>query len=256
MEQSMHIKVLGCSGSRYPGERSPAFLIDRHLLLDAGTVCGTLDVAEQAQIEAVLLTHAHLDHVKGLANLADNLQLSGADKSINVYAPEEVLGILRKHLFNGQIWPDFGIIPDAVSPVIRWEKLEPFRELTISGCQVTPVPVSHSVPAVGYLIASGSSRLLFTGDTGPTNLIWEYARDLSLLIVEVSFPDSLEELALRTGHLTPKLLARELHKLPAPPQRIMAMHLKSIYREQIIAEIMRLDIRQLEVMTDEICLDL
>jgi len=252
----MHIKVLGCSGSRYPGERSPAFLIDQQLLLDAGTVCGALTAAEQAQIESVLLTHAHLDHVKGLANLADNLQLSGAGQSISVYAPEKVIGILRKHLFNGLIWPDFGAIPDTVSPVIRWERLEPCKERIVSGYQVTPVPVSHSVPAVGYLISSGSAKLLFTGDTGPTDLIWEYARDLSLLIVEVSFPDSLEELALRTGHLTPKLLARELHKLPVPPQRIRVMHLKSIYREQIFVELARLDIHQIEVMTDDICLDL
>lgn len=255
MEQSMHIEVLGCSGSRYPGERSPAFLIDRHLLLDAGTVCGLLNAENQSHIEAVLLTHPHLDHVKGLASLADNLLLSGSGKSISVFGTEEVLGILRKHLFNGLIWPDFGVIPDNVSPVIRWERLEPCRNRMVCGYQVTPVPVTHSVSAVGYLISSGASRLLFTGDTGPTDLIWKYARDLSLLIVEVSFPNSLEELALRTGHLTPRLLERELHKLPAHPQRIMIMHLKSIYRERIISEIESLDIRQIEVMTDDSFLD-
>jgi len=256
MEQNMKIRVLGCSGSRYPGERSPAFLLDRHLLLDAGTVCGSLDAEDQAQIEAVLITHPHLDHVMGLANLADNLLLSGSGKCIAVYAAEEVLGILRKHLFNGLIWPDFGAIPDTVSPVIRWERLEPCQQRTIGGYQVTPIPVTHSVPAVGYLISSGSSRLLFTGDTGPTEMIWEYAKDLSLLIVEVSFPNALENLALRTGHLTPQLLERELRKLPNSPQRIRIMHLKSVYREQIIAEIALLDIRQIEVMSDETYIDL
>jgi len=167
-----------------------------------------------------------------------------------------VLGILREHIFNGLIWPDFGVIPDATSPVIRWKRLEPCKQRLINGYQVMPVPVCHSVPAVGYLITSGSSRLLFTGDTGPTGLIWKYAHGLSLLIVEVSFPNSLEELALRTGHLTPGLLERELRKLPDRPQRIMVMHLKSIYRQQIIAEIAQLDIRQIEVMTDNACLDL
>lgn len=252
----MQIRVLGCSGSLYPGEQSPGFLIDRRLLLDAGTVCGALNNDEQSQIESVLITHSHLDHVKGLASLADNLVLSGPGKSISVYAPEQVLDILREHLFNGLIWPDFGVIPDVESPVIRWEKMEPCRSRSIGGYQVTPIPVTHSVPAVGYLISAGSSRMLFTGDTGPTNLIWKYATDLSLLIVEVSFPNELEGLALQTGHLTPLLLARELRKIPNLPRRIMVMHLKSVHREQIIAELERLEIRQIEVMTENISLDL
>jgi len=253
MELSMHIQILGCSGSRYPGEHSPAFLIDRQLLLDAGTVCGSLNAEEQAQIESVLITHSHLDHVMGLASLADNLLLSGSGKGISVYGSDEVLGIVKKHLFNGLIWPDFGVIPQSASPVIRWEILEPRQNRNICGYQVTPVPVSHSVPAVGYLITSESSRLLFTGDTGPTDSIWQFARDLTLLIVEVSFPNSLEELALRTGHLTPELLKRELHKLPNAPRQIAIMHLKSVYREQIITELAQLDISPIEVMTDNSC---
>ena len=111
------------------------------------------------------------------------------------------------------------------------------------------------MPAVGYLVTSGSSRLLFTGDTGPTDLIWEYAGNLSRLIVEVSFPNTLEQLALQTGHLTPRLLKRELQKLPDTPQRISIMHLKSAYREQIITEIAQLDIQQIEVMTERSSLD-
>jgi ribonuclease BN (tRNA processing enzyme) len=110
--------------------------------------------------------------------------------------------------------------------------------------------VSHSVPAVGYLITSGDTRLIFTGDTGPTDLIWYYAQNLSLLIVELSFPNSMEELAIRTGHLTPKLLEIELRKLPDRPKRVMAMHLKSMYREQIISELSELDIIPVEIMQD------
>jgi cAMP phosphodiesterase len=173
-----------------------------------------------------------------------------------VYGSEEVLGILRTHLFNGLIWPDFSAIPDRISPVIHWESLEPCQKRSICGYQIIPVPVNHSVPAFGYIISSDSSRLLFTGDTGPTNLIWELAGDLSLLIVEVSFPNSQEELALRTGHLTPRLLEQELYKLPYCPQRIRIMHLKSVYRKQIISEIDKLNIKQIEVLEDETCINL
>jgi ribonuclease BN (tRNA processing enzyme) len=247
----MRLRILGCSGSSYPGQQSPAFLIDDNLLVDAGTVSAALIAEEQALVEAVLITHSHLDHVKGLAGLAENLLITGSTRSIHVYGFEAVLEILKKHLFNGLIWPDFGVIPDKSMPIIRWEPLEPCKERIVCGYTVFPIPVCHSVPASGFLISSQSTRMLFTGDTGPTEAIWRYAQELSLLIVEVSFPDSLEELALRTGHLTPHLLKTELSKLPDTPQRIMVMHLKSIYRQQIIAELADLALHNIEIMEDK-----
>jgi ribonuclease BN (tRNA processing enzyme) len=246
----MHLRILGCSGSRYPGEHTPAFLVDQRLLIDAGTVCGSLHDKAQHQIESILITHPHLDHVKGLANLADNLLLSSPGKNLSVYAPEEVIGILRKHLFNGLIWPDFGAIPDASVPVINWKPLAHCQSRNICGYEITSIPVTHSAPAVGYLIRSERVRVLFTGDTGPTERIWSYAHDLSLLISEVSFPNSLQELALCSGHLTPNLFKQELIKLPTLPQRIMIMHMKSIHREQIISEVADLNLPQIEIMQE------
>ncbi|MFZ4855833.1 MAG: 3',5'-cyclic-nucleotide phosphodiesterase [Desulfuromonadaceae bacterium] len=246
----MRLRVLGCSGSSYPGHQSPAFLIDDNLLVDAGTVSAVLNEEEQNLIEAVLITHPHLDHIKGLAGLAENLLITGSSRFIHVYGLEAVLDILKKHLFNGLIWPDFGIIPDESAPIIRWKILEPYKSTVVCGYTVFPVPVSHTVPASGFLISSRNARMLFTGDTGPTEAIWHHATELSLLVVEVSFPDSLEELALRSGHLTPRLLKIELGKLPDTPRRIMVMHLKSIYREQIISELVGHGLQHIEVMKE------
>ncbi len=69
----MKIKVLGSSGSEAPGHNSPAFLLDDFLLLDAGTVSGSLDRDAQCRISHILLTHAHLDHIKGIPSLLDNI---------------------------------------------------------------------------------------------------------------------------------------------------------------------------------------
>ena len=246
----MKLRILGCSGSSYPGQQSPAFLINDNLLVDAGTVSAVLNGEEQNLIEAVLITHSHLDHVKGLAGLAENLLITGSTRSIHVYGFEAVLDILQKHLFNGLIWPDFGVIPEESAPIIHWEILEPYKSSIVCGYTVLPIPVCHSVPACGFLISSQSARMIFTGDTGPTEALWRYATELSLLIVEVSFPNALEELALRSGHLTPHLLKIELGKLPDTPRRIMVMHLKSIYREQIITELAGLTPHLIEVMED------
>ena len=90
---------MGCFGSRVPGRFTSSLLIDNRQLLDAGTIASSLTLDEQAQIDDILLTHAHLDHMVDLAFLADNV-LSRRKKPIRVWAPEPVLDAVRQHLFN------------------------------------------------------------------------------------------------------------------------------------------------------------
>ena len=49
--------------------------MDDRVLVDAGTVGGALSVAEQVGIEHALMSHAHLDHMAGLAFLTDTLAM-------------------------------------------------------------------------------------------------------------------------------------------------------------------------------------
>ncbi|HDZ87057.1 MAG TPA: MBL fold metallo-hydrolase, partial [Nitrospirae bacterium] len=62
----MKIKALGASGSEMPGYNLPAFLIDDELLLDAGTIGLSLSYNRQLRIKDILVTHSHLDHIKGI----------------------------------------------------------------------------------------------------------------------------------------------------------------------------------------------
>ena len=63
----MIIKVLGASGSEVPGHYCPAFTVDGKILLDAGTICISLNITEESNIRYILLTHAHFDHIKGIS---------------------------------------------------------------------------------------------------------------------------------------------------------------------------------------------
>jgi ribonuclease BN (tRNA processing enzyme) len=108
--------------------------------------------------------------------------------------------------------------------------------------------VNHPVPAVGYRVSRGGTSLLYTGDTGPTERIWELAGELAALIVEVSFPSDMEEIALLTGHLTPVLLGKELAKLPKLPPRILITHLKPQYYDRIKAELAALRLPGVELL--------
>jgi ribonuclease BN (tRNA processing enzyme) len=96
------------------------------------------------------------------------------------------------------------------------------------------------VPAYGFIVENPAKKAIaYTGDTGPTERFWKRmaAHDVKCLIVETSFPNRMEKLALTTGHLTPSLLEKELSKIASPPPRICVMHLKPQYQQEIEDEI-------------------
>ena len=71
----MKIKVLGCSGAELPNFSPPAFLLDDRILLDGGTTTAALKEDDQKKISDILTTHVHLDHIRGIPSLAENMLL-------------------------------------------------------------------------------------------------------------------------------------------------------------------------------------
>jgi ribonuclease BN (tRNA processing enzyme) len=246
----MRLRVLGCSGAEFPNFHTPAFLIDNSLLLDAGTIGAVLNEEEQWAIKHIFVTHTHLDHIKGIPLLADNIIIKGIKHTVRVASTRENLQAIRDHLLNNVIWPDFSMIPSVNSPVIEYLEIEPEVEMPVNGYTVTAFRVNHSVPAVGYIVRKENKALLYTGDTGPTEEIWRHAVNLSAMIVEVSLPNEMEQMALLTGHLTAKLLAAELRKLAELPPRIFITHPKPQYYNTIRSELQALGIPQIELLHD------
>lgn len=111
----MKLRILGCSGGiGGRSQRTTSLLLDRDILVDAGTGVGDLSMAELAMIDHVFLTHTHLDHIASLPLLIDTV----ADRRsgpLTVYGTAAVLTVLRNHIFNWAIWPDFSEIPSPKS---------------------------------------------------------------------------------------------------------------------------------------------
>jgi ribonuclease BN (tRNA processing enzyme) len=252
----MKLRILGSAGAELPDFRPPAFLIDDALLLDAGTIGSVLTEEEQWNIKTIFITHAHLDHIRGIPALADNIIVKNLQHTVDVFAPDSVIEALRTHLFNGLIWPDFTCLPSADAPVLRLHPITPCQALEVGNGVpdkryiLTAVPVHHTVPAVGYCVDHQGKRLVYTGDTGPTEEIWSYASGADALIVEVSFPNSQERLSLLTQHLCCSLLEKELAKMAVLPKRILITHPKPQYYQQIKDEILQLGIKQVELLRD------
>ncbi|MDH3454027.1 MAG: 3',5'-cyclic-nucleotide phosphodiesterase [Desulfuromonadales bacterium] len=235
----MNVRVLGSCGSRVPGHQTSCLLIDGQVVVDAGGITAKLSVEEQAGIDHVLISHAHLDHVCDLAFLADNV-MAMRTEPLRVWAPEEVLDALHRNLFNDQLWPDLTRLRLGDAPVLELCCLAKGVPARIGSLEVRWAPTSHTVFAAGYLLTSEASSILYSGDTTTTDALWALGRtaeNLAAVFVETSFPNRLESLALETGHLTPALLDRELAKLDKPEVPVKIFHMKPQYLEEIGAEL-------------------
>ena len=210
----MKFRVLGCSGGIGGNLRTTSFLIDHDVLIDAGTGVSELSLTELVAIDHVFVTHSHLDHIASIPFLVDSVGFM-RDRPLVVYASDATLDIIKQHIFNWKIWPDFSVIPNIDQPYMRYQAIEVGETVVLNGRSITPVPANHVVPAVGYHLDSGQASLVFSGDTTTNDALWEVVnkiKNLRYLIIETAFSNSEKNLAVLSKHLCPDLLAAELLK--------------------------------------------
>src|SRR4029453_1007111 len=235
----MKIRVLGAYGAEGLAQRPSAFLINDSLLIDGGTVGAALSGVEQVQIEHALVSHSHLDHVAGLAYLTETLALCDVRKPLTIASLEPVVKARRTSIFNDTVWPDFTKLPTVDAPVLRFRELLEAVEQPIGDLMVNPIAVTHTVPTSGFIVHDGVSGMVYSGDTGPTEALWQGGRGpggLGALILAGASPHRLEPLAKIAKHMTPELIRRELDKLP-PDVPVLIFHVKPQFYDEIGEEL-------------------
>ncbi len=235
----MKIKILGCSGNFVGKHRTTAFLINDSFLIDAGTVTEAIGRRGLKKIGQVLISHTHIDHVKGIFPLVDELVMMG-DYNIELVSVPPVLEIITNNLFNNLIWPDFTVIPSASKAIIRLREI-PLEKLTDLGqVSVKPVLMTHTVYTVGFVIREGDRGFMFTADTGPTKRFWEVAgeeKGIRFIIADVSFPNRLADLATISGHMTPSMLMEHIDRYGLGDRLFYVTHIKPIFAREIMNEL-------------------
>lgn len=168
---------------------------DRAIVLDAGVTFpddDTLGVdlvapdfsvlADQPfTVEAILLTHGHMDHIGSLALLLDEIDAP-------VFAPRYAMGIIRHQL------DEYGYDPDDVELI----EIDPEAAYDIGPFEATFAQVNHSIPdTFAVRLDSPVGAFVHTADFKfDTNAIYEPAIDVERLKawgdqgVRVLFSDS------------------------------------------------------------------
>jgi ribonuclease BN (tRNA processing enzyme) len=252
----MKVKILGCSGSETIGHNPPGFLVNDVMMLDAGTITGALTIDAQSRITDVLISHTHLDHIKSVLFLADNI-IGRISQPVTIHAIPKVIEAIRKHLMNDIIWPDFTKIPMVKNPkkgVLAYSEMPSGRTVRIAGLQVKAIPMNHPVPAVGFLVGDGKSSFIYSADTGPNEALWKEAarvKNLTAIIVDTSFPNSLDGIADASGHFTPAQLHRDLTEAKVEFNvPIYIYHVKPVYEKKVISELKALGRKNVKILQE------
>jgi cAMP phosphodiesterase len=244
------LRVLGADGGVAPGFQTTSFLLNKNILIDAGSAASALTLKEQRDIDYIFISHTHLDHVKDICFLADNV-FAFRRRPIELISTFEILDLLRKHLFNNKIWPDFTNITNGHCPILQYRPIENFVHIGAIGVNI--YPVHHPVPAIGFIINDKEkSSIVITGDTGPTELLWEEANKepkLKAVFTEIAFPNRMTKIALAAGHFTPGMFQEELGKLKKDVP-LLIYHLKPEYIKDLHREIKALQLPKLKLIKE------
>jgi ribonuclease BN (tRNA processing enzyme) len=231
-----------------PSQYLISYLINDTIAIDAGSLGLYGSPQRQAAIKHVLISHTHIDHTATLPIFIENAY-DARSECVTIHGSDAVLESLRRDIFNDRTWPDFVALSQGALRFLNLSRLEPGRPLELDGLKITPVPVNHVVPTLGFLIEDEHSAVVIASDTGPTESLWQHANaapHLDAVFLEAAFPNAMAELADLSKHLTPELFGREIRKLNKPVD-VVAVHIKARFRDQIVAELEGLELPRLEI---------
>ena len=234
------IKILGAYGTKGSHQETSSFLINDSHAIDAGNLLRSLD-EDAAHIDTIWLTHSHLDHIVDIAYILDSY-FTLRSKPLKLMGLPETIEAIQKHFLNDIIWPDFSKIAlsntDQMSVV--YESIELNRKYIIDETtSIEAIETVHTVPSCGFIVRKNSSAVLITADTYKNPLlrkVIEKNPEISALVLECSFPTSMDTLALESLHLTPALAEKEISSLDRE-LKLYFNHLKPTFIEEIKKEI-------------------
>jgi Cft2 family RNA processing exonuclease len=232
------VKFLGAHNAESRDTRLVSLLIDGVLAVDAGSLASELTFAEQRKIKAILLSHGHYDHIRAVPAFAFN----NSDHTTKVIATPETLEILSSHLIDGVVYPQFTSKASFLErATIKLVPLRPLKRQNIEGYEVMAVPVQHPLDGVGFEITSGDGKTLFyTGDTGPgLSSVWHKISP-QLLIIDLTWPNSLSNAAKDAGHLCPQMLKEELmefRRVNGYLPKVVVIHMSPQHQRDIEREV-------------------
>jgi ribonuclease Z len=193
-------------------------------------------------VDAIFITHFHLDHWLGLVGMLKTFDLRGRERTLHVYGPPGLRALFHdlKPLMGRTLYP------------LQVTELEPHGEVPFGGYTIASFPVQHRLRAYGYAFVENDRpgrfdvaaaralgvtegpdfgrlqrgetvdgvrpeqvvgrdragrRIVVSGDTSPAQTVDVYAHAAEVLVHEATFCDDEKARARETGHSTARQAA-------------------------------------------------
>jgi len=229
---SASLVVLGSSGAVQTAQRDNAALAFRmeesSVLVDCpGSPFLKLRKAglDPMLLRAVVITHAHPDHIYGLPSLVHHLWMLARQEPLPLFAPEPEMDKLRSLLDVFDLRSRAGFLQmhpliAGASPTVG--AASPFWEH--AGGRLSALPSDHGPPAfaIRWDTPSGA-RVVYSSDTRPVEAMASFGRGAALFVHEATFLEAEALRAAEGGHSTAAQAAR-LASL-AGARRLLLVHL-------------------------------
>ncbi|WID98084.1 MBL fold metallo-hydrolase [Bosea vestrisii] len=207
----------------------PAHLVEAagvKILIDCGSGVSQRLVAAGhagAQIDALIVTHEHSDHLVDFYQLIVSSWHQGRNRPWRVIAPEPALANMRGQYqaFTREraLRIAFEKRPDATGLEVVFEELREGPIAGLGSLVVEAFLVDHKPvePAFGLSLSAGGSRIVFSGDTRLTPSLKQAAQGCDLLVCEVFIDSQMPVTAgvrsaetvasVQSYHMTPAVVA-------------------------------------------------
>ncbi|WP_457591643.1 ribonuclease Z [Geoglobus sp.] len=216
-------------------------------------------------ISSVFITHMHTDHFIGLFGLIESMSLNGREKPLYIYCPEPkfLRGLFSEFGYDNLdfsikitslrdgdsvVFRNFRVVAFETEHIVRsvgyaivendfyrfspekakeagippgplYRKLADGQSVVWNGRLITPEMVTDGLVR--------GRKLVYTGDTRPTEKIVSMAENADILIHDSSFTSDLQEWAEYTKHSTAKEAAQVAKK--AGVRKLVLTHISARY---------------------------
>lgn len=194
------VKVYGILGGivmpiwKYRSQNLVGYTIDdgNHLIaLDAGSSKMVKDEYVKKNLDAILLSHTHIDHILYLEKMQKN-----AEKKIQVYSPQK----FRKD--------HFGLLTDIPK--------------SLFGFNIEYLKTNHRKKNYCYKLSKEGKIICYTGDSGYFDELAAFCKNADLLICEATLAEGKGIRARISQHMTPKAIIKLA--LESNPKMLLLTH--------------------------------
>jgi len=201
----MYITFLGSCANQTANHEGVSFLVESstsNLLVDSGPgIISSLQRSNRmaSEIDNLLLTHTHGDHILGFAYFVWNrnferLGMTPA-KDLNVFGNVETIEAAKTMLEKSY--------PEAKFPFnVNYTVLISNETLKVGDLFVTVVEAIHPVPTLSCVIKCDNEVVVYSADSLPNNNLLELSVDADLIIHEGMFTDKSFDLSRKVMHST------------------------------------------------------